>query len=952
MPEIRVIDEFDQIVATQSFPAGANFFDVAHGKWPNGWPGKTVLIRDKNGELLTATDALYKPCEEDDSFTIHLYPQGPAVVAFLATPFLGATIGMWAIAAVSLAASFLLAPKVPDVGGNSNYEWDDDRPQFFSGQSNRMRPGTRVPEIFGRIRTWPDLITAPYVVYQGQEQLLRELYVVSNGYCEVDQVRLHDEDVLTLPDGSFTVYHPGQSWPTEFPIIRANAYVGGIELPGPNEGLAFGAVVDISGNTMVADIDDFFEGFGVGTGEWFTLTGNVDQNNQLPNKVVSVSSDGRTLTCAYTFPVNESITDGTITWRPITELLTTTLDETGATGDPDVITLSDNTVNQKDDPTDGSTYTSYTGQGGFDQPSVGKWTFVKVANPSKMKERWRWNVVPQHSLDDSSRRNNRIGDYAHIDDGDMLEGNGDYWVVRFGDNGTHNPDLPGTENATPVYRVPGTVTEILTDYEFPNGLYKQSAGETPKSRTVTVRMHYRLADSSDPWVPVDYTFTAKARTPRRYTRIETVASGEYEVYFERMTNAPTDTGTKVYADSVQLIGLHGRQDVSELANDTLNVTLVELNLTTQDLRQLTQERSFNVVATRFLPDHVNSDPATLTNRVNIQDAILYTLIDQANYDRNNIDIASLSAIQADLETIDLKAGQFHAIIDQTMTAEDQISSICSVGRIIPYRRASTIYFNRLKAGNLPVTLINGRNKVQPETKTMTFSEENEPDVIFLRYLDQDKDWKEETIQWPTNVVAPINPQEQSILGVTDAKTAERLAQYAWERKIYEKDIVSITVTDEAILLAPGDVIAVTDHLEESPPIDGEILGFTGTDFVFDQLIPEGTYMSRIRDKYGDLLHQVQVTIASPGANQPIPEWAGAIMPDDPASVGLLYSFSVVGEEHKEEYYVTSVTPSREGPVNVTATAYRDEAYACDQNVTGQTMKPKKRLIINGQPIGA
>lgn len=910
MPKIKVVDFNGTHIDQCEFEAGTTFSDAAMEKWPEGFQGHTLIIHDDEGDVVGEEAAIARPIPEGEEWSIVLMPQGPTI-------FLGLTYTQWAIMAASLVVSYLTMPKVPNVQSTS-YEWEDsNRPQFFSGQQNQVQPGRRIPDVFGTIRVYPDLMSVPAIEYSGNNQTIQELYVVSRGKVNVSQPKFHDESYDDVPGTSYKVYHPGEKWPSDFPIMRTNAAVGNVELPAENESINFGFSYVLSGNGYIyVEEDGYWDEFFDVVGAAFTMTG-VNIQNRTPRNVTGISPNGRYLYVSPSFAKNQTISAGNINFIAINYMSQT---NQGIPREYDI------------------NWERRFPSGDWDPFEVGVWqSDVSAIAPYEyngtLMSKNTWIDVKSNLDPDEYKFNGGSGLNPQPADGI-------YYYVQMGDSSiNYNPDLPGSGYASAIFNVPGLSQQAWMDFEFATGLYQQVSGQPPQPRSVRLRVWYRKQSSTGAFSSVDVTFSDKTRSPRRFTRkINFPTPDRWEVYVERVTPMVLESNTKLVVDAVRWIGLSGKQYTPELNDDTLNCTLISVTLRSQSLAQAGQNRRFNLMAIRNMYSYPDG---RWKNTQKISDAILHTLYDMGNIPRANVDEASLLAIQLELEQQGPNDGKFNAMINQTMTTEDQAQLIASAGRIIMYRRGATFYFARLKAGLLPSTIINARNKMEPETRPFNFSELNDPDALILRYQNEQDQFNEATYQYPEGI-SPKNPQEQSILGITNPLTISKMAKYLWNKKVYEKDTVSVKIMDEGILLSPGDIISVTDSLTENAPLEGEIVNIADTTFTFDQEILAGTYMARVRDEFGELFYQGQLTFSTSSTTKNIPAWAGlAQNQSNIPTTGLLYSFTEIQYEGRDEYYVIGITPEREGGVTLDGVLYRDETYSGDATTSFQ--KTAKRL---------
>jgi hypothetical protein len=104
---------------------------------------------------------------------------------------------------------------------------------------------------------------------------------------------------------------------------------------------------------------------------------------------------------------------------------------------------------------------------------------------------------------------------------------------------------------------------------------------------------------------------------------------------------------------------------------------------------------------------------------------------------------------------------------------------------------------------------------------------------------------------------------------------------------------------------------------------------------FDEPIPAGDWVLRVRDDAGRLVVNEAVSVTSPGPTQTLPVLGGLQMPDSGATTGLLYSFEEIQSDNRDLFYVVRIAPTREGSVEVEGLLYRDETFAGDTNTVVQ-----------------
>jgi len=951
MIRIELHSELDGLIDYVETEAadGSTFFEAASAKWPDGFKDRRALVIGPEGlEVDPDGDRAHTLLEDGETWQIIISPQfDPVSLALLTalalptTPAWVSAVSLISMAAITMIGSYLLRPKLPGAG-NTPYEWDDSgTPQRLSGASNQLRPGARIPDVIGIVKVYPDLIAEPFVFYDGQDQTLDELYVVSNGWVDCSDPKLHDEEVTTIGSSTPTeFYHPGDSWPSDFTVVKTNQFVAGVELPAQNEVEAGTATFTLNTSGSIdVDVPGYWDEFSAALGTAFAI---ADKDlNPANRKIYTVTSIvGQTLNVSPAPSVQESLVG--LTFRGLSFVY----------GGANPIRVTPNWVF--------SWYGSYqSSSGGTDlvwqvrgrgatNVNYGAYRsgyIYEPANdydgsptPASIPASWsvqRLRISPTNPGTGTPEVDTeglfKIGSTVDFPSG---------YFVTFNEGGNYNPSVPSTGYSSGIFTIPGGITNTCYfDVEFPGGLYSQEAGGIPQRREVTISIYTRWKKTDangttyGPWVgPTNYTFGGTTRTAQRFTQEHTYNNNEQECYFVRQTDYIPDTADRITVDAVRISGLRGKVNVNLADYGPLTVTLARIRLDTQNSLQVQRERAFNVIAQRQLVDYLGTGQLA-AGTFKIKDMILHTLLSEGEYTIDQIDTDSLLSVQADLDAIANTEGQWHGIIDQTLSAEDQVRLATDIKRIIMYRRAGRIFFSRPKAGMLPTSLINSRTKLEPEKRTIGFGFANDPTHVIVRFRDATDNYNEASVQYPEGGV--VDPIEQTVLGITDPTVAARLAQYTYDQTTFGRDLVEVSTGAESILLAPGDVVNVTDALISERPVEGEIItatpGTAGDVVTYDQKINSGNYRLRIRSKGADgLIEDLDVTVPE---NRGTFELPGvdvlSNLPDIDSQIGLLYSFTPTGDPRGDLVLITGIEPSREGPVAVAGMLYRDEMFQSD-----------------------
>ncbi len=119
------------------------------------------------------------------------------------------TIGI--IVAVSVVATALLVkpPRLPD-GLEQKRGSPNNR---LSGQTNIARTLERVPEIFGEVRSYPDLINETVFQFVDNVKEQIEYFCIGRGFYDVTNFRSGETPIDDIPNSALTIYEPGVAIP-------------------------------------------------------------------------------------------------------------------------------------------------------------------------------------------------------------------------------------------------------------------------------------------------------------------------------------------------------------------------------------------------------------------------------------------------------------------------------------------------------------------------------------------------------------------------------------------------------------------------------------------------------------------------------------------------------------------------------------------------------------------
>ena len=167
-------------------------------------------------------DCHAKP-NDGDLLTICVRPQ--------ADPFTWISL---VVAVVGAAASYVLSRRA--LGNLNDRAGKSSGNTEFTGQTNTARLYSQRPDIYGKVRAYPDLIGEALLEYVNNKKVLTHYFNIGLGYYDLTQFRFSDSALATFQESTYTVYQPSEVNPIvreqfSFPEIDSS----GTELKGVNE---------------------------------------------------------------------------------------------------------------------------------------------------------------------------------------------------------------------------------------------------------------------------------------------------------------------------------------------------------------------------------------------------------------------------------------------------------------------------------------------------------------------------------------------------------------------------------------------------------------------------------------------------------------------------------------------------------------------------------------------
>jgi hypothetical protein len=852
----------------ETFPESARIF---HGVVS----ALTDVTPAPNKQSIDALQALPGP------FYVVVYPAGPV----------GWAIG---IGLVLGAATYFLIPTpdiptaAPALARNSQAPSPNNE---LSNRTNQARINGRIPDIYGTVRSTPDLIAAPYKIFEANREIEYAYMCVGRGAYVINAADIRDGEtkVEDIPGSSVMVYAPYTS-PNSYdpndpantspeltvgefvqvPVLntkRSNSINGQVLRP-PSAGLF---TADGNVRFRYPNIIELQEGSPL----------NFTQEFQ-PGAILTIT-DGdmstldtteSTVSCRAVNNVDlvQTYPGGSHTWNTIGGALvfegadSEFLSSVFVDGDP--VVISSNSVTSVGDINGTYEVTAFE----IDGPdnaleasySVPTYLVVRLLNPESINATWNnaafesptfWNGVfynvtvtftPPFNI-------NLNGAYTilAVTQTQILLDNpsavaSDWETVLSVEEATPylSPTLSssGTTWVGPYILEDPDLIEIYCNFVAQNGLYKDS-GTTQTAAVVDIEFEATPVDANDDPIgdPETWTFTLTGSNTLKETVAATLKAhpasfyGRCSVRARRTTPADTAfTGTVV--DEVRWRDVYSVSFVD--ATDFGNVTTV-MSVTFATASALAvKDRKLNMIVQRKLPSWDGSEwSAELTGTDDAATILGAICRDQyiGNRSADEIDVQNFFDTADEVETYfgTPRCRRFMYTFDKdNLSFEEMVSSVAKAMFCVAYRQGRLIRLSFEKETDNSTLLFNHRNKLPgTERRTITFGANQDNDGLQYTYVDPTDD-SVNTIFLPLEYAAR-NPKKIESIGIRSHLHAYFHAWRAWNRIRYQNTVAEFEATQEADLLVINDRILVSDNTR---PVmqEGDVLEVDGTTLTLSQ----------------------------------------------------------------------------------------------------------------------
>ena len=759
-------------------------------------------------------------------------------------PLVIAKIVFWVVTAILTAYSVYTILTMPKPNANSGIGSSNNE---LANRSNQARVKSRIPDIYGTVRAYPDLIGVVYTYYQNGIEIEECLMAIGRGYYQIHDCRDGDTAVegidgvdVSIYDpgvnisGSTTIYKAGDAF-TSLPLaIRKSDSINGQSLEKPNDLSLISSQLYFLNTGIIKTNDasvNFTQLFKVGDG--IAINGanfGVLDANLSGNAVITADF-------AIIVQTNQDIADfgqykGVLlngaTFEYIVEEITI---------DPET-SESTTTIIER-------SYRDVSGQyevSSVTRESIGADFKYIIQLQSPKQVNYNWNYVTEDHAISAGISLNKSENSVNLDDAYSVSAvstnqitlsnasivNTDWNKIQTLFGGSTQGRLVDVDLEIVANKWVGwfsiffpNTTHLSFNVYFPNGMYSTTDSGKERPAYCIIDIQYQMID--DVGNPLGGVFV-------KSYKVETQTKDSFGRTFKFTL---PNTGNvrfrlaKTYAkENNRPITEAKIKDV--YASYALNkysyagVTVIRTKTIATDGAMSVKERKLNCLVTRKLPtDGTGTRVATR----DAGQALINLALDQHIGRRSSSEL-DIAQIKSEIQNVKNyfstgQAAEFsYTFDDDKLSFEEQAGMIASAVFCECYRFGNKLRLKFERPQDNSVLLFNHRNKVPgSEKRTYNFGIDKDYDGVELEYTSPDDDTRS-TYLIPEDGSA-INALKITTTGIRNHAVAKTRAWREWNKLQYQSAVVEFDALDESNLLTRNDRILVADNTV-SDTQDGEV----------------------------------------------------------------------------------------------------------------------------------
>jgi len=744
----------------------------------------------------------------------------------------------YAIVAITAAYSLYTVltmpkPQSPTVGSSNNE---------LAQRSNQARINGRIPDIFGQVRSYPDLIAQTYTIYIDGIETEECLMAITRGYCQILDMRDGDTDAANIAGTSVSAYDPftsiigtpiyqvGEPF-TELPkYVRTSSSINGQTIEQPNSAVLESSSIWFQSTNLIKSTGlDFTQKFAAN--DRIALSGAVYgvQDVNLSGSIM-VNEDKMVIIESSTNIDNPNLFKGLLLTGALVDIETTT----GTP--PDEVTETNTRDLSGQYVVSGVTKTVISG--GFHYE-------ITLSNPEKVNANWQYvnnsytitagaslnRNTNSITLDDTYTINSVTADTIALVNPSAINSDWDK-LLTLPNQSTQGQDVLVRFDAVSSkyvgwfnFDMP-EATQAVFNFFFPNGLFYQDSKGGVWEEKITVIIELQSIDGNGDPVGSITTINQEIRANNKSQFGKTIyidlpTAGSFRFRLSRTT--PTQAGKT--QDTCKIKSVYGMTDSS--ISDYGNVTVVRSRTVATDGALSIKERKLNCLVNRKLPLN-GTGPLQVTRSAG--QALINLALDEYIGRRTSaeVDITQINAEIAKVNAYfgsDIMSEFNYTIDDDNLSFEEIAGMVASAAFCEPYRFGSLTRIKFEQPQENSVLLFNHRNKVPlTEKRSYTFGVQKDYDGVELEYT-SDVDDARIKYTIPEDVT-PKNPLKITTRGIRNEAQAKTRAWREWNKLRYKYVSCEVEVLDESELLIRNDRILIANNTVVDTQ-DGEVTGVDG-----------------------------------------------------------------------------------------------------------------------------
>ena len=829
----------------------------------------------------------------------------------------------------------------------------------LASRQNQIRLNGRIPDIYGTLRSYPDLISVTYTFYNEKGvEVERSLLCIGRGYYQIHDMKDAETSVSDIPGTSISVYDPHTD------IISTPIYQNGRTFT--DTPMAVAISDSITGQVLDAPNRQQFEG----TEAYFTADGyirlksaNFATDFQANDKIVirgaSIGEEDFTYSGNIVLKADESIVIESsrnligLGFRKI--LISGALvgfnDEANQ-----VIEIGNESVTVTDTKI---IYRDFSGQynvSGIQKTAINDSLYSYKIGISAVSKNPAWSALTSDVIVGAGVLLSDNDDAINLDDTYTVEQVGSNYIklldpvsvniewaqlTHLPNQSTESVDLDiSLDKLDPEAAWVGWHNIFMDSAEFayfnihfPSGLYRQNSKGGTSTAWTTGVIQYQYIDTDG--VPigqiyeVELGFTDKTRVPFGSTKIvDLTARGSIRF---RLCRTRTDMENNIQAEMrIKDVYLAKRSDKINYGN----MTVIQSEAVGNDGLYSIKERKLNCLVTRKLKA---DGTGALTPTNSAEQALIDLALDEyiGRRSLNEIDIDQVKA-----EIIKVKnyfnndaASDFsYTIDDPNLSFEEITGMVASTVFCEPNRYGSKIQLRFEQPQPNAVLLFNHRNKVpKSEKRTDSWGVKNKYDGVEIEYTSPVDDTRVKYIA--SDKTNPTNLMSIKSTGIRNEAQAKTRAWREWYKILHQETSVQFDALDESEILLRNDKIIVADNTSietqdgEVTEVDGLVLVLS-QDVIFEENQPYKVYL-QLENGSVDMIDftATEYINAIQLARPPLM----SLVTEDGKYIKTTYQIVKAQEADLSAFMLTEMSPQGTMTNSLTCVNYTDKYYEKDHS---------------------